>query len=113
MRLGYAFIGLGTVLSFVAAVVPHHTAGHRLLFDVFAAGITPYLVFALVVALSRRAVTNAAGAVLVLVHGALVVNERFVDKADYSDATIYWVPLVLGLLLMPLVFRALREPWHG
>jgi hypothetical protein len=111
-QFGYGVIALGVVLSFLSAVVPFFTAGHQLLFGVFLAGVTPYLAYVLVVALLRRPVTNVAGAILVLFHGWLVISERYVGGADFSDRSIYYVPLIFTVLLIPLVVRALREPWH-
>jgi hypothetical protein len=83
-----------------------------MLFGVFLAGLTPYLAYALVVCLLRRPITYVAGAVLLALHAWLVFNERFAGGADYSDRMIYIVPLLYTVLLVPLVIRALREPWR-
>ena len=110
---GYGVIAAGTVLSFISAVVPFYTAGYQLLFTVLMAGMTPYLVYGLVMYLLRRpVVTNVAGALLLAAHLWLVIHERFIGGADYSDRTIYIMPLLFTVMLVPLLVRALREPWH-
>lgn len=109
---GYGVVAAGFALAFVSAVVPFHEAGYRLMFGVFVAGLTPYLLYGLVVALLRHVMTTVAGAVLLLVHGGLVVVKRFLAQADYADGLIYVVPMLLTALLIPLFVRALREPWH-
>jgi hypothetical protein len=111
-RFGYGVIAAGTVLSIVSAIVPFYTAGYQLQFAVLMAGITPYLVYGLVVYWLRRPITSVAGALLLAAHLWLVVHERFIMGADYSDYTIYVAPLFLAALLVPLLVIALREPWR-
>ncbi len=76
------------------------------------AGLLPYLTFGIAVVLLRRTVTTVVGVILLAAHAWLVIRERFIDSADYSDGMIYYVPIVLTLLLIPLVVMALRQPWH-
>ena len=102
----------GVALAFVSAVVPFYTAGHVLLIGVLVAGVMPYLAFGLAAALHPSHSTNAAGAIVLLLHAVLVINERFVGGADYSDGMIYLVPLALTALLGPLVVSAVRQPWR-
>lgn len=109
--LVYAVIVVGLCLAFLAAVVPHFTAGYRVLGGVLLAGLLPYLAYGLVVPLLRTPLTTVAGIVVVGLHAALVVAERFVDGADYSDGSIYYGPLVLALALLPLLVLGLRQPW--
>jgi len=111
-RFGYSVIAAGTVLSIISAVVPFYTAGYQLLFAVFMAGITPYLVYGLVVYWLRRPITSVAGTLLLAAHLGLVVHERFIKGADYSDPAIYVVPLVFAVLLLPLLVVAMRQPWR-
>ena len=112
-KFGYGVIVVGIMLAAVSAIVPFYTSGYRLWFGVFMAGIMPYLAYGLVVALFRHSLTNLAGAILLALHGWLVISERFSGHVDYSDGVIYFAPLVFTALLTPLVVRALREPWHG
>ena len=111
-RFGYSVIAAGTVLSIISAIVPFYTAGYQLQFAVLVAGITPSLVYGLVVYWLRRPITIVAGAVLLAAHLWLVVNERFVRDADYSGHTIYIAPLVFTALLVPLLVVAMRQPWR-
>ena len=111
-RFGYGVIAAGTVLSVISAVLPFYTAGYELLFAVFMAGITPYLIYGLGVYWLRRPITIVAGALLLAVHLWRVVNERFIRDADYSGHTIYVASLVFTALLIPLLVMALRQPWR-
>jgi hypothetical protein len=111
-RFGYSVIAAGTVLSIVSAIIPFYTAGYQLQFAVLMAGITPYLVYGLVVYWLRRPITIVAGALLLAAHLGLVVHERFIKGADYSDPAIYVVPLVFTVLLVPLLVMAMRQPWR-
>jgi hypothetical protein len=76
-RFGYIVIAAGTVLSIVSAIVPFYTAGYQLQFAVLMAGITPYLVYGLVVYWLRRPISSVAGALLLVAHLWLVVHERY------------------------------------
>lgn len=109
--LPYAVIATGAALAFAAGVVPHYDAGYRLLFGVVLAGLVPYFVYALAVPLMRDGLVAAAGIVLLVLHAALVGRERFLQGADYADGLICYGPLLLAVALLPLVWRALREPW--
>jgi hypothetical protein len=71
-RFGYSVIAAGTVLSIISAIVPFYTAGYQLQFAVLMAGITPYLVYGLVVHWLRRPMTIVAGALLFAAHLGLV-----------------------------------------
>ena len=109
---GYAFIAIGVGLSLVSALVPHFSAGYTLKISVFAAGIVPYLVYAVAVPLHRTAMTTLAGLVIVLAHAWLVFNQRFVGHGDYSDGLIYYGPMVLALIALPLAMGGFRNSTH-
>ena len=106
---GYAFIVIGVGLSLVSALVPHFSAGYTLKVSVFAAGIVPYLVYAVAVPLHRTAMTKLAGLVVVLAHAWLVFNQRIVGHGDYSDGLIYYGPMVLALIVLPLAMAGFRN----
>lgn len=108
---GYAIVTGGAVLALVAAVVPHYGAGYRLDSGVLIAGLLPYLVYAVAVALPRGPLTLVGGLAALAIHTWVAVRERIADRADYSDGMIYYVPLVLALALLPLVIAACRKPW--
>lgn len=101
----------GFLLSFVSALVPFYSAGYELLYWVMLAGLLPYLVYGVAAPLLRGGLVLAAGLALLGIHAWLVIAERFVGGADYSDHMIYSVPLLLALALLPLPAMALRKPY--
>jgi hypothetical protein len=109
---GYTVIIAGLALLSMSAVVPFYTSGYRLLGGVLLVGVFPYLLYGLVVVLLKNVLTIIVGIVLLMVNIALVITQRFADGVDYSDGTIYIVPFVLTLALIPMVFLALRAVWH-
>ena len=111
-RLGYAIIIVGLLLVCMSAVVPFYDDGYRLRATVLIAGLLPYLVYAIIVNLLPRNVTIVSGILLLAANIWLVSRERFVGSVDYSDGAIYYIPLVLMLLLLPLLYKALRRPWR-
>lgn len=110
-KLGYAVIIAGLALVCMSAVVPFYDDGYHLRAAVLITGLLPYFVYAIIVELLQRGVTVVAGIALLAAQIWLVSRERFVDSVDYSDGAIYYIPLVLTLLLMPLLIKALRQPW--
>lgn len=110
--LDFIMVLAGTALAMVSAVVPHYSGAHQLLFGVFLAGFTPWLLYGIAAALFRGPLTTLAGALLLILHGTLVMRERFSGGADYADGMIYYLPLLFSVLLLPLLARALREPWR-
>jgi len=106
---GYLFIMIGLLLSLISAFVPHFEAGYRLMTSVFIAGMLPYMVYGIVVPLSRGPLTTIVGLVVVLAHTGLVINERFIGNADYSNNMIYYIPMVMALAVLPLVFIAIKK----
>ena len=101
----------GLLLSFVSALVPFYTAGYKLLYWVMLAGLLPYLVYGVAAPLLRGGLVLVEGLVLLGLHTWLVIAERFIGAADYSDRMIYYVPLLLALVLLPLPVMALRKPY--
>ena len=82
MAVGRAIVAAGVVLAFVSAVVPRYSAAYLLRVGVLLAGIAPYLVYDLTVALFKRHLTVVAGAILLAVHAGLVIVERFAAGGD-------------------------------
>lgn len=107
----YTLIAIGITVSIAAAVVPHYTAGYTLMFGVLLAGLLPYLAYGVAVPFLRGWLLAITGTILVVLHAVVVVRERFLDNADYSDGVIYYVPLALTLAMLPLIFLALKKPW--
>ena len=107
----YWVIVAGLLLSFVSAVVPFYHAGYKLLYEVMLAGMLPYLVYGIAVPLLRTGPVLVAGFLLLGAHTWLVISERFVAGADYSNGMICYVPLLLSVALLPLPVMALRKPY--
>ena len=107
----YSVIVIGCILALVSAVVPFFNTGYELRLSVLLSGLLPYLIYGLAVPFLGGWLLALPGAVLVILHTWLVANERFLDNADYSNGMIYYAPVVLAVILLPLVLRALHEPW--
>lgn len=111
MKMGFLITGIGIVLSFIAAVVPHFSGAYQLQAGVLLAQLAPYAVYApAAFKLDDRAV-EVAGVLLVMAHGGLVAIERFAQEGQYVDSTIYVMPLLAAAFLLPLLIRAARLPW--
>ena len=106
---GYAFIIIGLVLSLISAFVPHFETGYRLALDVLVAGLLPYMVYGIAVPLMRGSLTTATGLLIVVVHAWLVFNERIIGHAYYSDGLVYFGPMLLSLVALPLMVVALKK----
>jgi uncharacterized membrane protein YGL010W len=110
---GYLFILAGALLAAVSSFVPYFDAGFHLMTSVLIAGLIPYIVYSVAVVLMRGALTTLAGAAMVAVHAWLVVSERFAREVDYSDGMIYYVPILMAIVVLPLAIAALRQPWEN
>jgi hypothetical protein len=106
---GYALIIIGLVLSLISAFVPHFDAGYRLATGVLFAGLIPYMVYGAAVPLLRSGLTTITGLVIVVLHTWLVLNQRIIGHADYSDGLIYYGPMLLALFTLPLVVIAIKK----
>lgn len=106
---GYLFIIIGLVLSLISALVPNFDAGYHLATGVFSAGLVPYIVYGVAVPLLRGGLATITGLVIVVLHTWLVVNQRIIAHADYSDGWIYYGPMLLALLALPLVVIAIKR----
>lgn len=106
---GYLFIIIGLTLSLITALIPHFGAGYRLSFSAFVAGMLPYLVYAIAVPLLRGTLTTLTGLFIVIAHTWLVLNERIIGHVDYSNGLIYYGPMLLALVALPLVMIALKK----
>ena len=104
---GWIIVLYGLCLSFIAAFTPFFEAGYLLKVGVLLAGLSPYLMYAIAVPLLPGATTNTVGIILVVAHTWLVVAERFLDAADYSDGLIYTMPIIMAILVTPLVIVAM------
>jgi hypothetical protein len=106
---GYLVLTIGLLLSLTSALVPHFDIGYRLMLSVFVAGMLPYLAYGIVVPLMRGPVITMAGLVIVVVHAWLVIQQRFIANADYSDGMIYYVPVMIAVAVTPFVIAAVKK----
>ena len=111
--LPYAVILAGTGLAFFSAVTPHYDTGHLLMTSVLLAGLSPYLLYGMAATLMKGMMIFVAGLVLLALHGALVLREYLATGIPPADNIILYGPVVLAIVLsLPLLLRALREPWR-
>ena len=106
---GYLILIIGLILAFTSALVPFFEAGYILMTSVLIAGMLPYLVYGMVVPLSRSVMTTVLGLIIVIAHTLLVFNERFIGNADYSDSMIYYGPIIIAVIVLPLVMLAIKN----
>ncbi len=106
---GYLFLIIGLILSFISAFVPFFGAGYKLMISVLIAGMLPYLVYGIAVPLSRSIMTTILGLVIVIAHAWLVLNERFIGKANYDDGMIYYGPMIIAVIALPLVVITIKK----
>ncbi|NOR43738.1 MAG: hypothetical protein GQ572_10415 [Gammaproteobacteria bacterium] len=106
---GYLFLIIGLILSFISAFVPFFEAGYKLMPSVLIAGFLPYFVYGMAVPLSHSTMTTMVGLVIVITHALLVLNERFIKNADYSDNVIYYGPIIIAVTVSPLVMIIIKR----
>lgn len=104
--LAYALIASGSVLAFVTAVVPHYTAGHRLLLDVLLIGLLPYVVYAFFTERVRGWPLGAVGVLTLIVDLVVKIPERFLDYDGFQSGLVYGWPLAACLVLPVLLGTA-------
>jgi len=98
---GYLFIVIGLILSFLSAFVPFFEAGYRLM--------TSILITGMVVPLSRGMMTTIIGLDIVIAHALFVTNERIIGKANYDDGMIYYGPMIIAVIALPLVAITIKS----
>ncbi len=101
--VAYALITVGSALAFVTAVVPHYSAGHRLLLDVLLIGLLPYVVYAFFTEQVRGWPLLAAGVLTLVVDLAVKIPERFLYYDGYQSGLVYRWPLAASLVMLPLL----------
>ncbi|MGD8642111.1 MAG: hypothetical protein PVG89_15850 [Gammaproteobacteria bacterium] len=101
----------GLVISAASAIVPEYTH-YKMMFSVLSAGVLPYVIYAFAAAYLKPALSIGVGFIILAIHAGLVVNERFTENIDYSSGAIYYAPVVITLLLIPLLVMSARKPWH-
>lgn len=114
--LAYLVIALGVCVAFAGAVVPFYDIGHELRIPVLLAGLAPYVVYGFYTDVVRGWPLAIAGLVTLAVDLAVKIPERFVSFDGYASGLIYYVPLLLAFVLLPLWLglAAHREGrWQG
>mgnify|MGYP001811981326 CR=1 FL=1 len=109
---GYTILLIGVALAFYSALVPHFEAGYRLDILVFLTGMLPYMVYGIAVPLMRSAKVTLTGVAIIVVHAWLIFEHRITGGGDYSDGVIYFVPMALTVLAVPVAILALRHSRH-
>ena len=106
---GYLFITIGLTLSLISALVPHFDAGYRLTLCLFVTGMLPYMIYGLAVPFQRNSLTTITGLIIVIIHGWLVLSERILGHADNSNGLIFYGPLLMVILVLPVVVITLKK----
>ncbi len=100
--VAYAVIILGCMLSFATAVVPHYTAGHKLMFGLLLGGLVPYVVYGAFTEILKGWVLVAPGVLLLSVDAAVKIPDRVLSAADYPTAAVSYAAIWLVLIVLPL-----------
>lgn len=100
----YLIILLGFVAAAAAAVVPFFTAGYELNTATLIAVALPFVLYGMLSESLRGPWLLAAGLVLLAVSVGEVVPERFLHYNAYADGSIYWVPLLAALIVLPIAY---------
>ena len=100
--MAYIIIVLGCGLAFATAVVPHYTAGHKLLVDILLIGLVPYLVYGALTEMLSSWSLVTPGALILAVDAATKIPERWLSTGDFPSLAVYLSPLWLVLIVLPL-----------
>ena len=100
--VAYVIVVLGCVLSFATAVVPHFSAGHKLLVGVLIFGLIPYVVYGSLTEILSGWALVAPGVLILAVDAATRLPERWLAVEDFPSLAIYLAPLWLVFLVLPL-----------
>ena len=109
---GYGLVVIGCALTFVSAFTPQLALGYYLQFGVVLIGLLPYVIYSIAVTLYDSMLTIAYGLGLIAVHIWMVMNVRFIEGGTYTDALLYYGPIILSVALIPLFIMALRVPYR-
>jgi hypothetical protein len=104
--IAYVLIVVGCVVALISAVVPNYDAGYKLMFSVFMAGIVPCYVFGCLTDLLRGWALLLPGLVVVAVNVWLMVSQRFLGYDGYANGLIYYGPLLMALVGVPISVAA-------
>mgnify|MGYP006295856801 FL=1 len=98
----------GIALSFLAALAPTKAHAIQLLPLQVAAGLLPYTIFGMIVAMLRNAVVMRAGLATLAVHLVATVLQRGLSPDHGSGPLLVIVPLLAAVALMTLWPQAVQ-----
>ena len=99
--VAYGVILLGCLVSFTAAVVPHYSAGYKLMVGLLISGLLPYVVYGALTEILTGWMLVAPGILVLSVHAALALPERWLWTSDYPSIAVSLAPVWLLLLVLP------------
>jgi Zn-dependent protease with chaperone function len=102
--IAYVIILLGVATAAVAALVPQHAIGFRLEVAVLLALLTPFVLYGALTESLRGLVLLLPGLILLGVNLALLVYERFLSFDGYASGLVYWLPLTVAVVVLPLAY---------
>lgn len=117
-KLAYWLIAVGGLIAFISGVVPQPVMAYELWVTVILVGFLPYIIYGFAVPHLHGTPLTLPGLALVLIHGWVVIDQRFINYSGYEDGLIYAVPLGLSVLIAGLLVWALLNkdpmgrPWH-
>ena len=106
--VAYVFILLGILMAGMSAIIPHFDTGYRLTFTVLLVGLLPYVVYGALSEVLRGWSLLLPGILIVPAHVWLTVSERFLSFDGFQSGTIYVVPIILTVIVLPLAILAGR-----
>jgi len=102
--VAYLIILLGMAAAAAAAMVPQYAIGYRLEVGVLLAMLTPYIVYGALTERLRGPVLLLPGLILLAVSLTLVATQRFQAYDGYAGGLIYWLPLAVAAVVLPLAY---------
>lgn len=109
----YVIIVLGCLLAGAAAVVPFYTVAYKVDALALAAVLTSFAAYGMFTTSLRGPWLLGAGVVLLAATLAVVIDQRYLHYDGYRDGTMYWMPLLVVAVVLPiaLVFGK-RAPYE-
>lgn len=100
----YLIILFGLGVAAAASLVPFYNAGYLLEPGVLTAVLMPFVLYGLFIESLRGTWLLVSGLALLAVNLALIVSERYLHYNGYADDTIYWVPTLTAVIMMPIAY---------
>ncbi len=100
----YVILLLGLASAALAAMVPQYAIGFRLEVGVLVAMLTPFVLYGALTESLRGLALLLPGLILLGVNLALVFFERFLSYDGYASGLVYWLPLTVAAVVLPLAY---------